>query len=92
MVKIATWNVCLGLKNKKTYVSNTIEDNKIDICCIQECEIEKNYPLLRSSWTRKMSSGPMPHQEGSPLGGDDLFVAGAAGSGPCALPVTGSSG
>ena len=44
MVKIATWNVCLGLKNKKTYVSNTIEDNKIDICCIQECEIEKNYP------------------------------------------------
>ena len=44
MVKIATWNVCLGLKNKKTYVSKTIEENGIDICCIQECDIKKDYP------------------------------------------------
>ena len=44
MVKIATWNVCLGLKNKKTYVSQTIEKNKIDICYIQECQIQKDFP------------------------------------------------
>ena len=44
MVKIATWNICLGLKSKKLYVSKMIEDNSIDICCIQECEIPRDYP------------------------------------------------
>ena len=44
MLKIATWNICLGLKNKKEYVKQMIKDHNIDICCIQECEIRKDYP------------------------------------------------
>ena len=42
-VKIATWNVCLGLKNKKDYVYKTIKENDIDICLLQEVEIEPDY-------------------------------------------------
>ena len=43
MVKIATWNVCLGLKSKKEYVKSKIIEEKIDICCIQESEIPKDF-------------------------------------------------
>ena len=43
-VKIASWNLCLGLRNKKEYVSNVINENKIDVCCLQEVDIEPNYP------------------------------------------------
>ena len=43
-IKIATWNICLGLKCKKDYISNKIIEERIDICSIQECEIEPNYP------------------------------------------------
>ena len=45
MVKIATWNLCLGLKNKKDYVSDVIRENEIDICLIQLCHTPK-YCLL----------------------------------------------
>ena len=31
-IKIASWNLCLGLMNKKNYVSQMIIDEKIDIC------------------------------------------------------------
>ena len=44
MLNIATWNICLGLKSKKEYVKQMITDHSIDICCIQECEIRKDYP------------------------------------------------
>ena len=44
MVKIATWNICLGLKSKKEYVKSKIIEEKIDICCIQESEIPKDFP------------------------------------------------
>ena len=37
--KIASWNLCLGLINKKDYVSEIMTRNKIDICCIQEAKI-----------------------------------------------------
>ena len=43
MMKIATWNICLGLKNKKDYVYQVIKENNIDICLLQEVEIEKSY-------------------------------------------------
>ena len=43
-MKIATWNVCLGLKNKKIYVREKILEEQIDICCIQECDIPSDYP------------------------------------------------
>ena len=44
-MKIATWNLCLGLPNKKDTVLRELESNKIDICCMQETELEKNYPI-----------------------------------------------
>ena len=40
-IKIATWNLCLGLTNKKDYVSQMITVNKIDICCMQEIDVKK---------------------------------------------------
>ena len=44
MVKLSTWNICLGLKNKKDLVIETLRREKIDICCLQEVDIEANYP------------------------------------------------
>ena len=44
MINLATWNICLGLKNKKDYVYETLSVNNIDICTIQEVEISNNYP------------------------------------------------
>ena len=40
--KIATWNLCLGLMNKKDYVSQMLLNEKIDICCMQEIELKKD--------------------------------------------------
>ena len=45
MIQVATWNLCLGLKNKKDYVNDTLRREKIDICLLQEVEININYPL-----------------------------------------------
>ena len=45
MVKIATWNLCLGLVNKKDYVVSTMNKEKIDICIMQETEIRKDYDV-----------------------------------------------
>ena len=44
-ITIATWNLCLGLRNKKDYVSKIINEHKLDIVCLQETDIESNYPL-----------------------------------------------
>ena len=44
-MKIATWNVCLGLTTKKEIVSRTIVEEDIDICCIQEAEIPVGFPI-----------------------------------------------
>ena len=43
MVKIATWNLCLGLVSKKEYVINTVKKEEIDICMMQETEIKRDY-------------------------------------------------
>ena len=45
MVKIGTWNICLGLKSKKDYVRTIISEEKLDICCVQECEIKPDFPI-----------------------------------------------
>ena len=45
MMRIASWNLCLGLKNKKDYIYDTLHEEKIDICLFQEVEILKNYPM-----------------------------------------------
>ena len=42
-VKIATLNLCLGLKNKRLEVERLILNNNVDIMCLQEVEIEKDY-------------------------------------------------
>ena len=43
-LRIATWNLCFGLQNKKDIVLDVLQENNIDLCCLQETEIEKNYP------------------------------------------------
>ena len=43
MMNFGTWNICLGLKSKKDYVKANIKESNIDICCILECEIRKDY-------------------------------------------------
>ena len=43
-VKIASWNLCLGLKKKKEYVLNTLRQENIDICLLQEVDIPRDYP------------------------------------------------
>ena len=43
--KIGTLNLCLGLKNKKEEVKQLIKANNIDILCIQETELEKDFPV-----------------------------------------------
>ena len=45
MLKIATWNLCLGLQNKKFFVQQTILTENIDVCCMQETEIKCDYPI-----------------------------------------------
>jgi exonuclease III len=40
--RIATWNLCLGLLNKKDLVLDELISNKIDVCCMQEIEIDES--------------------------------------------------
>ena len=42
-IKLATWNICLGLKTKKDYIYDTLNQMNIDICLLQEVEIAKDY-------------------------------------------------
>ena len=42
-INIAILNLCLGLKNKKQIVDQMMKENKIDIFCLQEVEIESDF-------------------------------------------------
>ena len=42
-MKLASWNLCLGLANKKDLVSKIIKENEIDICAMQEIDIPADY-------------------------------------------------
>ena len=42
-INLDSWNLCLGLKHKKDYVSKILRENKIDICCLQEIDLEPDY-------------------------------------------------
>ena len=44
ILKIATWNLCLGLANKRDIVTQTLSNSNISACCVQETEIPMNYP------------------------------------------------
>jgi len=39
-IKICTFNVCLGLRCKFNSIKEFINENKIDILCLQETEID----------------------------------------------------
>ena len=41
---VSTWNLCLGLVNKKNIVKNYIENYNIDICNVQEIDTDSDYP------------------------------------------------
>ena len=49
-LSIGTWNLCLGLPNKRDIVINTMNQCDLSVCCLQECEIPPNFPenLLNS--------------------------------------------
>ena len=49
-IKLATWNICLGLANKKDLVSSIIMENEIDICVLQEIDIVKGFDIAESIW------------------------------------------
>ena len=44
-LKIGTWNLCLGLANKKDIVTQCLRALNIKICCLQETEILSNFPV-----------------------------------------------
>ena len=44
-LKIGTWNLCLGLANKKDIVTQYLRALNIKICCLQETEILSNFPV-----------------------------------------------
>ena len=47
----ATWNLCLGLPNKRDNVIDTLKRNNIAVCALQETEIGEDFPegILNSS-------------------------------------------
>ena len=45
MINMATWNVCLGLTNKKDLVINELRRLNISVCCLQEVELTHDYPI-----------------------------------------------
>ena len=51
MLKIATWNLCLGLKNKIDTVYGCLTEENIVIAMLQEVDIKKEYPL--NYWQQK---------------------------------------
>ena len=45
-VNISTLNLCLGLKNKKLLVKKMLEENAIDVLCMQEMEVLKDIEII----------------------------------------------
>ena len=43
-INIATWNLCLGLANKKDSVTEYLIANNVHLCCVQETEIPIGFP------------------------------------------------
>ena len=50
-MKLASWNLCLGLANKKDLVSKIIKENEIDICAMQEIDIPADYDTNMNEMT-----------------------------------------
>ena len=45
VLKIASWNCCLGILNKLDFVKNILDKHNIDILFLQEVEITNNMNL-----------------------------------------------
>ena len=45
ILKFCTWNLCLGLANKKDLVTDTLQRKEIGICCPQETKIPNDFPV-----------------------------------------------
>ena len=43
-LKIGTWNLCLGLANKKDMITEILKSKDIMICGLQETEILPDFP------------------------------------------------
>ena len=43
-LKIGTWNLCLGLPNKKDNVTDILSAKQISVCCLQETEVPNGFP------------------------------------------------
>ena len=43
-IKIATWNLCLGIANKKETVTDYLKANNTKVCGLQETEIPMGFP------------------------------------------------
>ena len=43
-IKIGTWNLCLGLANKKDIVTRYLKENNVGVCCLQETEVQSDFP------------------------------------------------
>ena len=44
-LKIASWNLCLGLSNKRDLVLDELIKNEVDLCCLQDTELDPDYPV-----------------------------------------------
>jgi hypothetical protein len=44
-LKIASLNLCLGLSNKRGLVLDKLMNNKIYLCCLQETELNPDFPI-----------------------------------------------
>ncbi len=44
VLKIGTWNLCLGLPNKKDIVTDYLKLNNVNVCCLQETEVQADFP------------------------------------------------
>jgi exonuclease III len=71
-LKIATWNLCLGLFHKKDYVRKQLYENNIDLLTLQETELSpelqlenlqiKGYSIEVENNNKKKKSGNL-HKE-----------------------------
>ena len=44
-MRIKTWNICLGLVNKRGPVIEYLKSSNISVCSMQETEIPSNFPI-----------------------------------------------
>ena len=88
MIKVATRNICLGLKNKKETIYKYLHKFNIKICALQEVEINndynhellssKDYKIETEKASTKARNSTLMHnsiyERKSELKGEDNFI------------------